>query len=262
MSVNRSDHSDISHFDASKHSSRISESLLIPAPKTDREFDSQVLMPQHYKRLIAEYAARNPMQRFFKRAIDIVLSAFGLMLLSPLMALIALLIKLDSRGPVLFSQIRVGMGGQHFRIYKFRSLKHHASKQPAQTASPADGKTPEDPRGPKPSAAQITRVGRFIRTSSLDELPQLWNVLLGQMTLVGPRPALPSEVESWSSECFLRLAVPQGCTCIWQVSGRSQLSFPEQMALDQLYVVEWTLLQDLFLILQTVGVMISRKGAR
>lgn len=260
--MNHSDHSDISYFATSDHSSRISESLFIPVPKTNREIDCKALIPSQYRRLIAEYSARNSVQRFIKRAIDIVLSAFGLLLLSPLMLLIALLIKLDSRGPILFSQIRVGMGGQYFKIYKFRSLRHKTSKQPAQNSVRADGKIPEDPRGPKPSADQITRVGRFIRTSSLDELPQLWNVLLGQMTLVGPRPALPSEVKSWSSECFLRLAVPQGCTCIWQVSGRSQLSFPEQMALDQLYVVEWTLLKDLVLILQTFGVMISRKGAR
>ncbi len=198
-------------------------------------------------------------QWLVKRAMDVVLASLALVLLAPLMALIALAIKVDSpNGPVLFRQVRVGKNGRHFYLYKFRSMIPEAETLKPRLAdlNEADGplfKIRNDPR--------LTRVGRVLRRFSLDELPQFFNVLRGDMSLVGPRPALPEEVAQYEPWHMKRLTVLPGITGLWQVSGRSDLSFDEMMLLDIYYVENWSLLLDMRILLLTVPKVILGEGA-
>ena len=157
---------------------------------------------------------------FVKRTMDMIISILMLLMLNPLFLVVALLIRIESPGAVLFSQMRVGLNGQPFRFWKFRSMRLDAEQSKSQLKEKAMSngvrfKLKKDPR--------ITRVGAFIRKYSIDELPQLWNVLIGDMSLVGPRPALPSEVSAYDLADKQRLSVMPGITCIWQVSGRSDI---------------------------------------
>jgi len=193
-----------------------------------------------------------------KRGIDVIISAIGLLVTAPLCLLIALLIKLDSPGPVLYKQVRVGKGGNHFIMYKFRSMKEGAEDEqellePLNEAQGPLFKIADDPRR--------TRVGRFLRRTSLDELPQLWNVLKGEMSLVGPRPPVPREVEQYEDWHKWRLQVSPGITGLWQVSGRSLLSFDEMVMLDIYYIQYWSLGQDLRILLRTIPAVLSGGGA-
>jgi len=193
-----------------------------------------------------------------KRALDVVGAALGLLLTAPVLLLIAVAIKLDSNGPVLFSQERVGHEGDRFRILKFRSMVSNAEELMTQLLreNEADGplfKLRKDPR--------ITRVGRFLRKFSLDELPQLWNVLRGEMSLVGPRPALPHEITAWSPELHHRLRVKPGITGMWQVNGRSDASFEDYARLDLYYVDNWSFLTDIAIVGKTVITLLRRQGA-
>jgi lipopolysaccharide/colanic/teichoic acid biosynthesis glycosyltransferase len=204
------------------------------------------------KRMLNREALQQPVQRFLKRFMDITLAGAALALLSPLAAFIILAIKIDSRGPVHFSQVRVGRAGRLFRLHKFRTMVTNAEalKQTLIDKNESDGpvfKIRNDPR--------VTRIGRFLRKTSLDELPQLYNVL------IGPRPALPSEVIQWEKWQCRRLVVEQGCTCIWQVSGRSNVSFKEWMRMDMEYVYNWSLWLDIKLIVLTIWVMLTGRGA-
>jgi lipopolysaccharide/colanic/teichoic acid biosynthesis glycosyltransferase len=197
--------------------------------------------------------------RLFKRLLDIVGTTVGLLLLGPLMGLCAILIKFQDGGPVLFRQVRVGKGGKPFEIVKFRSMVVNAE---AMQSELADLNEHDDNRTFKIlNDPRITRVGRFMRRMSLDELPQLWNVLRGDMTLVGPRPALPKEVEMYDPEHFIRLAVKPGLTCIWQVSGRSNLGFQRQIELDLDYIHHRNIWLDVRLIVRTVPAVILGDGA-
>jgi lipopolysaccharide/colanic/teichoic acid biosynthesis glycosyltransferase len=196
--------------------------------------------------------------RAAKRAFDVVGALGGLLLLLPLFPFIVALIKLETPGPVFFRQHRVGRRGGLFACYKFRSMCGDAEhrKDQLQHLNEATGaafKIKDDPR--------ITGVGRFLRRSSLDEFPQLWNVLRGDMTVVGPRPQIPSEVAEYSPADALRLLVRPGLTCLWQVSGRSQLDFAEWMALDREYVRRRSFGFDLQILLRTLPAVIERKGA-
>jgi exopolysaccharide biosynthesis polyprenyl glycosylphosphotransferase len=196
--------------------------------------------------------------RVLKRALDIVVAVTGLLLVLPLWLIIALLIKLESRGPVLFRQQRVGQGGRLFEMYKFRSMHQDAEEKQAnlQELNQASGplfKIRDDPR--------LTRVGRLLRRTSLDELPQLINVLRGQMSIVGPRPGLPQEVakyEAWHRE---RLQVSPGITGLWQVSGRSDISFDEMCLLDIYYIENWSVALDATIMLRTIPRVIFADGA-
>ncbi len=210
------------------------------------------------RRLIRSEAPSLTVQRLMKRLLDLAGSVVALILLSPVFVGLALAVKFDSRGPILFSQKRVGKNGRLFKFYKFRSMVTDAEKlkKTLLAKNEADGpafKMKHDPR--------VTRVGRFIRKTSLDELPQLYNVLRGDMSLVGPRPALPDEVAKWKPWQHKRLAVEQGCTCIWQVSGRSDVNFDQWMKMDLEYVRTWSLTRDLSIIMRTVLVMLTGKGA-
>jgi len=194
--------------------------------------------------------------RWGKRLFDVVGAVLALLLAAPVMALIALAIKIEDRGPVVFKQIRVGLKGQPFGFYKFRSMGVDAEQRLAQLQNEGNGvlfKMKSDPR--------VTRVGRLIRRLSLDELPQLLNVLQGQMSLVGPRPALPREVALYQQDVHRRLDVRPGLTGLWQVSGRSDLSWDDTVRLDLYYVDNWSLLQDLMIVTRTVGAVLHPRGA-
>jgi exopolysaccharide biosynthesis polyprenyl glycosylphosphotransferase len=199
--------------------------------------------------------------RMLKRSMDLVVSAVGLVLLSPLLLLAAIAIKLDSAGPVFFRQPRVGRSGQEFSILKFRTMVRDADAQKEKVAhlnkhaerDPRMFKVPNDPR--------VTRVGHILRRASLDEVPQLWNVLRGEMSLVGPRPLIPEEaryVADWGER---RLDLKPGITGFWQVLGRSDIPFEEMLRLDYLYVTNWSLWHDLRLMCGTVPAMFDGERA-
>jgi exopolysaccharide biosynthesis polyprenyl glycosylphosphotransferase len=194
-----------------------------------------------------------------KRLIDIVASIILLILLTPLFMLIMLLIYINSPGPVFYKQTRVGRWGKLFTMWKFRSmyLDADARLKEIMAANEMTGgvifKMKNDPR--------IIPIGRFIRKASIDELPQLWNVLKGDMSLVGPRPALPSEVNQYSLQDRQRLEVIPGITCIWQVSGRSNIPFPQQVQLDTEYIQSQSLLLDIKLLLKTIPAVLLSRGA-
>jgi exopolysaccharide biosynthesis polyprenyl glycosylphosphotransferase len=193
-----------------------------------------------------------------KRVMDATVSALALLALSPLFAIVGLAIRLDSPGPVFFKQIRLGKGGTPFVCYKFRSMYEDAEAQleKLRTLNEADGpifKMRQDPR--------LTRVGRLLRRTSIDELPQLWNVWRGDMSLVGPRPPIPAEVEAYEEWHRRRLEVVPGLTGLWQVSGRSTLSFEEMVMLDIYYIENWSLGLDLQILLRTVPAVVATAGA-
>jgi lipopolysaccharide/colanic/teichoic acid biosynthesis glycosyltransferase len=193
-----------------------------------------------------------------KRGMDLVAALVGLAMLAPLFPFIVMLIKLETPGPIFFRQARVGKRGRIFGCFKFRSMEARAEerKEELQHLNEATGaafKIKDDPR--------ITGVGRFLRRSSLDELPQLLNVLRGDMTIVGPRPQIPEEVLQYSAEQARRLLVPPGLTCLWQISGRSHIDFEEWMALDLEYVRQRSLRFDLWILYRTLPAVIERKGA-
>jgi exopolysaccharide biosynthesis polyprenyl glycosylphosphotransferase len=199
-----------------------------------------------------------PHQMVMKRLFDIVSSAFALWVLSPGLLTVALLIKLTSRGPVLFKQVRVGLHGRTFHMLKFRSMVQDAEALKARlsTMNEQDGPVFKMKRDPR-----ITAVGRIIRKYSIDELPQLINVLRGDMSVVGPRPPVPAEVAKYEAWQLRRLSVRPGLTCIWQVSGRNQISFEQWMYLDLVYIDHWSLSQDFSLIFKTVPAVITGRGA-
>ena len=197
--------------------------------------------------------------RLAKRALDIVVASAALVLLAPLMLLIAIAIKLDSPGPVLFRQVRIGRGGKPFWFIKFRSMVKNAEqiKRDLMPKNEARGgpvfKMRNDPR--------VTRVGRLLRRYSLDELPQLIHVLHGEMSLVGPRPPLPSEVANYGEWEMRRLSVTPGLTCLWQISGRSDIGFREWIELDHIYIDTMSFWTDVKILLFTVPAVVTGKGA-
>nr|WP_284238222.1 sugar transferase [Paenibacillus glycanilyticus] len=194
-----------------------------------------------------------------KRMMDLVGAASGLLLLSPFLIIIALLIKLENpKAPVFFYQNRVGINEKLFRMYKFRSMVPNAEDLLTELLhkNEIEGhmfKMKHDPR--------ITTIGRFIRRTSIDELPQLWNVVRGNMSLVGPRPPLPREVAQYSSYDKLRLRVKPGCTGLWQVSGRNELSFTEMVELDLEYIEKRNMLFDLQILAKTAKAMVGSDDA-
>jgi len=193
-----------------------------------------------------------------KFTFDIVVSAFLLLVLSPVLLAIAVAVRLTSPGPVLFRQRRVGLRGRPFTILKFRTMRSGADRDVASLRSQHGVedlmfKLKDDPR--------VTRVGRWLRRFSLDELPQLFNVIKGDMSIVGPRPPLPEEVARYEDWHFDRLEVPPGVTGLWQISGRADLSFDECVQLDVFYIENWSLVYELFILGKTIPVLLSRRGA-
>lgn len=197
-------------------------------------------------------------QRLLKRAFDLTGASLLVAVLSPLLVVVALIVRFDSPGPVVFKQERVGAGGEHFKMYKFRSMVVDAEARldALKTQNEGNGvlfKLKADPR--------ITRAGSFLRRFSLDELPQLFNVLNGTMSLVGPRPPLPSEVELYQNHVHRRLMVRPGLTGLWQVSGRSLLSWDDTVRLDLYYVENWSVAGDIAILLRTFRAVLARQGA-
>ncbi len=195
---------------------------------------------------------------FWKRVLDLLVASVLCILLLPLFLLIALLVKITSRGPIIYMCKRAGIGGQTFRFVKFRTMYVDADKRLENLLeqNEKDGpifKMKEDPR--------ITPIGRFLRRTSLDELPQLLNVIRGTMSLVGPRPPLPREVEQYDSFAAYRLSVKPGMTCYWQIMGRSNLSFEEWMQLDHKYIDEMSFWTDLKILCKTPAAIFRAEGA-
>lgn len=193
----------------------------------------------------------------FKRGLDIVGSLVGLLLLAIVLLPVAIAIKLDTPGPIFYSQERYGLQGRTFRIWKFRSMVVNADQLKTQVTNEASGlifKNQQDPR--------VTRMGRFLRSSSLDELPQFWNVLVGEMSLVGTRPPTADEVAHYNERHWQRLNVKPGLTGEWQVNGRSSVKdFEEVVNLDLCYQAKWYPLYDLIVIAKTIYVIFARSGA-
>ena len=208
--------------------------------------------------LTVEEPELHGLRRVAKETFDRFGSATALVLMLPLLLLVAAVVRVTSRGPVLFKQVRVGLGGRHFVMWKFRTMTTDAEQRLAELAhmNEHDGvlfKIRNDPR--------ITPVGRVLRRWSLDELPQLWNVLCGDMSIVGPRPPLPSEVERYENHVRRRLLVKPGLTGLWQVSGRAGLPWDEAVRLDLYYVENWSLSMDAMVIAKTVAAVVRRQGA-
>jgi exopolysaccharide biosynthesis polyprenyl glycosylphosphotransferase len=194
-----------------------------------------------------------------KRMLDICVSALSLIILAPVFAIVAFLVKLDSRGPVFFYQDRVGLNKRRFRMYKFRTMAGDAEKKQLELEclNEADGpvfKIRNDPR--------VTRLGKYLRKASVDELPQLWNVLMGDMSLVGPRPLPLRDYRAFDQDSARRrFSVRPGMTCLWQVNGRSSVSFKEWMELDLHYIDHWSLWLDVKLLARTIPAVLKGAGA-
>lgn len=203
-------------------------------------------------------APDSELRLFFKRVFDVVLSFASLVILSPLLLGIAAMIKITSPGPVFFQQTRCGLGGRRFMLYKFRSMINNAEQMRAELhqLNELDGpvfKISDDPR--------ITTVGRWLRRFSLDELPQLWNIFSGEMSFVGPRPAVPEEVDQYEDWQRRRLRMRPGLTCIWVLEGRSHVDFNRWMQLDLKYIDTWSLWLDTKIFLRTIPIVLSGRGA-
>jgi exopolysaccharide biosynthesis polyprenyl glycosylphosphotransferase len=203
-------------------------------------------------------APDSELRLFCKRVFDILVSGVSLIVLSPLLACIAAMIRITSPGPVLFQQMRCGLGGRRFNLYKFRSMINNAEQLLAELhqLNELDGpvfKISDDPR--------ITSVGRWLRRFSLDELPQLWNILRGDMSFVGPRPAVPEEVEQYENWQKRRLRMRPGLTCTWVLEGRNHVDFNRWMQLDLTYIDNWSLWLDTKIFLRTIPIVLSGRGA-
>ena len=216
-------------------------------------------MVENKKVLIDEQAQNQRyVYRFFKRMLDIVASVIGLIVLSPVFLIVSLAIKAEDRGPIFYSQVRLGKGQRPFKMWKFRSMVVDADKKlekllEQNEVEGAMFKMKEDPR--------ITRVGRFTRKHSLDELPQLLNVLVGEMSLVGPRPPLEREVADYSEYDKQRLIVKPGCTGLWQVTARNDVDFGGMVDIDLQYIEKSGLMFDVIILFKTIGIIFKPNGA-
>jgi undecaprenyl-phosphate galactose phosphotransferase len=230
--------------------------LPVEGVKADYFFDEQVLTFRLGNNLA------NPVNRIFKRSFDFVLGLIMLICLSPLLAVIALAIKLDSPGPVLFAHLRIGHNGKHFYCYKFRSMTVTAREMLSRLLQDNPELQQEWQRHYKiKNDPRITRVGKFLRSTSLDELPQLLNVLKGQMSLVGPRPITDQEVSYFGNHIENYYLVRPGLTGLWQVSGRSEMDYQRRVSLESWYVRNWSLWTDITLLMRTFAILLAGHGA-
>ncbi|MCS8563939.1 sugar transferase [Pediococcus pentosaceus] len=220
----------------------------------------EIKMVENKKNIIDEdYQNKRYIYRFFKRTLDVIGSGIGLIILSPLFLIISILIKCEEpSGPIFYSQIRLGKNQKPFKMYKFRSMVVNADQMLEQLMkqNEVEGamfKIKEDPR--------VTKIGKFIRKHSIDELPQLWNVLIGHMTLVGPRPPLKREVLGYTTYDKQRLIVKPGCTGLWQVSGRNDVGFEEMVELDLKYIEKSSVWYDFEILFKTIWIVVSPNGA-
>lgn len=254
----------------------VTEELLMPAIQMARQQGKEVRLVldemgalAHRSRLYDFYGnsvlvvdssrAHQTSRSLVKRALDILVSTVGIIITSPVMLAVAVALKIDSpRGPILFVQRRVGVNGREFSCLKFRTMVPNAEELKAQLAhlnvmSGPVFKIPDDPR--------VTRVGKWLRKTSIDELPQLFNVFVGHMSMVGPRPALPSEVKLYGPDYRKRLSVRPGITCLWQISGRNDIDFQDWMRLDMEYIDGWSLFLDVKIMAKTIPAVFQQRGA-
>ena len=237
-----------------------------PSKHGDILFLSEVLSPhaKRYARIRARWIKSLKVfssfcDHVFKRGMDICGSLAAIVLLTPVFIPVAIWLKLDSPGPLIYRQVRIGLHGRPFYFYKFRSMytdseaRRLALEKENESRDGVIFKMKNDPR--------ITRCGRFIRKYSIDETPQFFNVLLGDMSLVGPRPPLPSEVAQYSLDDRKRLEVLPGITCIWQISGRSDIPFREQVVLDREYIRRQSFWKDVLILFKTIPAVLAGKGA-
>ncbi len=233
----------------------------VEVSSTLRDIDAQRLTVRPlgaYPMMYVEPVRRDGWRALAKRGLDVSLSSLLLLLSAPVLLIAAISIRLDSRGPVVFTQERVGKDGRRFRVHKLRTMVADAEELVIDLRDQNDTDGPmfkmrDDPR--------VTRVGRLLRKWSIDEIPQFWNVLRGDMSLVGPRPSLPDELDGWSSEAHNRLRVKPGLTGMWQVSGRSDTGFEQYVRLDLYYVDNWSLWTDLAIVAKTVPTVLFSRGA-
>ena len=237
----------------------------IPALDTDRWARPETGRGRRVRTEAADSAAVLPVipgeaaaYSIVKRGADILVSASLLVVLAPLMCFVAALVKLTSRGSIFFTQTRVGLDGRPFTMYKFRSMRQGAEddREFLSDLNEQDGpvfKIAADPR--------LTSIGKFLRHSSLDELPQLWNVLKGEMAIVGPRPLWRPEADKATDRARLRTLVKPGLTCLWQISGRSEVAYDEWVELDLYYIQNRSLLLDILIVIQTIPAVLSGRGA-
>ncbi|WP_232218942.1 sugar transferase [Chloroflexus sp. Y-396-1] len=213
---------------------------------------------QRLRLALSWWVIRTKLMSSLKRVLDVTVAIIAIILTAPIMLITAILIKLESPGPVIFKQVRVGKDGEHFYCYKFRSMYVDAEQRlrELQAQNEADGPVFKMKRDPR-----VTRVGRVIRKLSIDELPQLFNVLKGEMSLVGPRPALPSEVAKYTYEQIGRLHAIPGITGLQQVSGRSDLDFKRWVELDLQYIAEQSIWKDIEILLRTIPAVLLGRGA-
>jgi lipopolysaccharide/colanic/teichoic acid biosynthesis glycosyltransferase len=239
----------------------------LPTQRSLPPLPTQRALPPTAARVAGPLPAISAWSRLSKRALDLVVSLLLLAVIAIPMLVIALLVRLTSRGPAIFRQIRLGQDEKPFTIYKFRTMRQdspedihreYVLRQLASADHDPDGATifklSSDPR--------VTPLGRILRRTSLDELPQLFNVVLGQMSLVGPRPSLPWEAELFPPDCRGRFLVPPGITGLWQTSGRSRLTMAQALRLDVEYVTRWTLRQDLLILMRTIPAVLRCSDAR
>jgi exopolysaccharide biosynthesis polyprenyl glycosylphosphotransferase len=255
--------SEEAHRSAVQESIRICERFGVPFALPANRFRITRAEPRERLTLNDGYVhyvtyRHKPFQLALKRAFDIMASSIALALIAPLLLTVAAVIKLTSKGPVLFKQERVGLRGRPFNMLKFRSMVVNAEELKARLMAQNEQSGPvfkmqRDPR--------VTAIGRFIRKFSIDELPQFINVLRGEMTIVGPRPPVPGEVAQYEAWQRRRLSVRPGITCVWQVSGRNEIGFEEWMYLDMQYIDNWSLAQDFQLMFKTVPVVLFGRGA-
>jgi exopolysaccharide biosynthesis polyprenyl glycosylphosphotransferase len=250
--------------DSTTQAIRLCEAVGLDVTIVSDLFQAQRAKPSYHEVLgvpalnFVSYQPRQPLALAVKRAMDVLGAALGLVLTLPLWLVVAAAIKLDSRGPIFFVQDRCGLHGRTFPFLKFRTMSCDAERRRAELLQYNEVSAPvfkiaHDPR--------VTRVGRFLRRSSIDELPQLINVLLGHMSLVGPRPPIPEEVNAYELAERRRLSVRPGLTCLWQISGRSLLRFEDWVRLDLQYIDQWSLLLDLRIMLRTIPAVLTAKGA-
>lgn len=235
----------------------VSDSTYLKTIGVDTEYIDELLVMRMSNNLLS------PMNRVLKRVFDLVVSLLSMVVLLPLFLLIALLIKLDSRGPVMFIQDRFGLGGKRFKLLKFRTMYRDADEKLKEYLEQHTELKEEwecfkklktrDPR--------VTRVGKFLRRFSLDEAPQLFNIIAGDMSIVGPRPYLPREADEIKQSAAIIFRVKSGLTGLWQIRGRSELSFETRLKLDEFYVRNWSFFLDVMIMLRTFGAVIRGKGA-
>lgn len=208
------------------------------------------------------YPLMNRSDQLLKRAIDLLLSSLGLIILAPVLGLSTLLVKLGSPGPVFYRQKRIGRQGKAFVMLKFRTMYQNADQVLAQQlAQNPELKAEWDCYQKLARDPRVTRIGYFLRRFSLDELPQLWNVLVGDMSLVGPRPIMLSQREIYGDSLIHYMRVIPGITGLWQISGRNQISYAERIEYDVQYINNWSVWLDIYILIRTLGVVLRASGA-